>query len=399
MHCSDIAIPPYIGYRTVYAPTGKKCVLPHRYKIPEALSASGFLIILGIEPIHGFAVEVLALGGDGLDPLGAVQGVGEELGLQGYAAALAVDNTVLALLIVDEVAGIELNAGQVGVDHHGAAAVGGGQDSGGVGIDLEIVVVAALQVQGLVVGADIPANGLCGAEIEGGALHTALLAGGDVGGVIGAEEPAGDGQQLVHGSLGVVVARQVEVAVVGGIKDGILIAVGVVDDVQGAVGVQLIGDPDHGVAGEALVAIGTVQAEGDGIIGNELHIPQPLMPAVGAGMEGVAVFVVGEADNLAVQRKGCTGNAVGTAAHGGAEVAAALPVAVDVVVAKDHVSHTAVLVGGPQADQGGAVVGDVSGDTAAGDGVQGCLLTIGQGAERFCHDEQLLSVFEENGNF
>ena len=328
-----------------------------------------------------------------------MQGVGVILGLQGHAAALAVDNAVLTLLIFNKVAGVELDAGQVGVDHHGAAAVGGGQDGGGVGIDLKIVVVAALELQALVIGVDILADGLCLAEVEGSTLGVALLAGGDVGGVAGAEIAAGDGQQLLHGQVGMVVASQIEVAVVGQVEDGGAVALALVGDVQGAHAVQLIADTDEGTAGEALVAFGQVQPQGDGAVADEFHMPQALVEAVGAAVEGGGVLVGGQVEGLAIQLEGSVCDAVCAAAHSGAKVALALPVAVDVVVAQDHVGHAAVLVGDPQADQSGAVIGDVSGDAAAGDGVQGSFLTIGQGAERFCHDERLLSVFEENGNF
>ena len=57
---------------------------------------------------------------NGLRPVGMVQAVGPELGLQGNAVALAVMNATLAVF-VQIIAGVELDAGTVGVNGHGAA--------------------------------------------------------------------------------------------------------------------------------------------------------------------------------------------------------------------------------------------------------------------------------------
>ena len=116
-------------------------------------------------------------------------------------------------------------------------------------------------------------------------------------------------------------------------------------------------------------------------------MPQTLVEAVGAAVEGGGILVGGEVIGLALQLEGSVCDAVGTAAHGCAEIAVALAVAVDVVIAQNNVGHAAVLVGDPQADQSCAVIGDVSGDGTAGDGVELSLLAIGQCAERFCHSD------------
>ena len=88
-----------------------------------------------------------------------------------------------------------------------------------------------------------------------------------------------------------LVACQVKVAVVGHIKDGILVAFAVVDDVQSAVVVQGIGDKDAGVARHTLVAVGAVQSQLYGRPGLLGQGPQTGVVAVGTGVQIVGAFV------------------------------------------------------------------------------------------------------------
>ena len=193
-----------------------------------------------------------------------MQGIGIELGLQRHAAALAVIDTALAVF-VQEVAGVELDAGAVGVDRHGPAGDGIVEDGTGIAEDLPVVVIAALELQRLIVHADVLGNGLGAAEIHGGARHTSQLAGGDILGIIGIEEPAGDGQQLLHGGVGLFVTCQVEIAVVGEVEHRIPVGDGIIDDVQAAVVIQGVSHIHGGIAGVALISMGAVKPEGEGI--------------------------------------------------------------------------------------------------------------------------------------
>ena len=85
------------------------------------------------------------------------------------------------------------DARAVRVDGHAAAGFRVRQGSAGAAEDLEIVVVAALQTQRLVVRIQVPGDGLGHPEVHGGVCYRTLLAGGDVFRVVRAEVPGGHG--------------------------------------------------------------------------------------------------------------------------------------------------------------------------------------------------------------
>lgn len=145
---------------------------------------------LPAEAVHRFAVVVFACLGDGLGPVGVVQAVGIELGLQCHAGALAVEHAALALF-VQVVAGIELDAGAVGIHRHGTAGNRIGKLGTGIAEDFPVVIVAPLQVQGFIVSTDVPTDGLGETEIHRGTLHTPQFPSGDAFGIVGVKEPAG----------------------------------------------------------------------------------------------------------------------------------------------------------------------------------------------------------------
>ena len=85
---------------------------------------------------------------------------------------------------VEEVAGVELDAGLGGVDGEGAAGAGIGDDDGRFGegvrsVEDPVVVVAAGELELLVLVVDAGADGGRGAEVEGSAGHGRQIAGGD----------------------------------------------------------------------------------------------------------------------------------------------------------------------------------------------------------------------------
>ena len=131
-----------------------------------------------MEDVFGLAVVMLAGLGDRLEPLGMIQRIGIVLGLQANAAALGVAGAALAHL-VGVIGGVELHAGTIGVHCHFPAAFLVAQDGTGIAEHLEIVVVTALQVQRIIVRANIPANGFGCAEVHGGAFHAACFSCGD----------------------------------------------------------------------------------------------------------------------------------------------------------------------------------------------------------------------------
>ena len=209
------------------------------------------------EAVNRFGVVGFSGLGDGLRPFGMVDGIGIVLGFQGDAAALAVYGAALSGL-VQEIAGIELNAGQVGVDRHGAPGNGIGKHRAGIAEDLEVVVIAALQIQRLIIGPDVLSDGLGAPEIHGRAFHAAHFAGGDAFVIGNGKHPGRQHQQLIHGSAGVIVTGKIKIAVVGQVEDGVLVADGIIGDVQSAGGIEHVGHVDGSVAGEALIAVGAV---------------------------------------------------------------------------------------------------------------------------------------------
>ena len=323
--------------------------------------------------------------GDGLGPIGMVECVGIELGLQGDAGAFAVVDAVLAV-VIQEVSGIELDARAVGVDGH--APAGGRICQGGAGIaeDLEVVVISSLEVQGIVVDADIPANGLWGPEIHGSAADIPLFTCGDALGIVRAEMPGREGENLIHGFVRMLVACQVEVTVVGQVEDGVLIADPVVNNVQAVVAVYAIGDGDLGIAGHSLVPIRAGKDKGNGVFGLLFHGPQTLVVTVGPGVEVVASLIGGKSVAFAADGEGRSRNAVGAAANSSPQAAAAGLISLGCVVTQDHVRGAAGGIRHPEPDQGRAKVRYLGLNAASGDGVQGGTLVYVQIAEFFLHE-------------
>ena len=126
--------------------------------------------------------------GDRLRPRGLVERIGEILGLEADTAAMAVADIVLTDFALQEVTGVELHTGAIGKDSHCSAGKGVCQNGAGVDGRIEIVVVALLESQGIIAFVNISADGLCSAEIHGGAVYRAVFSGGDGLGIGNGEE-------------------------------------------------------------------------------------------------------------------------------------------------------------------------------------------------------------------
>ena len=209
---------------------------------------------LPAEFIESTAVVNGSGGGNRLRPVGVVEAVGGKLGFQGNAGIFAVVDAALSGG-VQEVAGIELDAGAVRGDCQGPAGFRVRQNGAGVGVDLKIVIVPVLQMERFVVGVEVLPDWFGAAEIHGGSIYSALLPCGDVLSVVGVKVAAGQGQHLVHGGFRMVVACQVKVGVVCHVEHRILVAGGVVDNFQ-TVGLEGVSHPDSCLTGETLVAVG-----------------------------------------------------------------------------------------------------------------------------------------------
>ena len=203
----------------------------------------------------------LACFGEGLGPLRMVHRIGIKLGLQTHAAPLAIADTVLAGFSLQEVSGIQLYPRAIGDHRHGSAGFRIGEDGAGRGKYFEIVVISPLKHQRVIVLIYIPSDGLGGAEIHRCALYTAKLTGGDTFGIVRIEKAGAHGKDLIHSFFRLVVACQIEVAVVGQIEDRVLVADGIIADPQGAVRIQRIGHMDLGVSGKALIFVGAEKAQ------------------------------------------------------------------------------------------------------------------------------------------
>ena len=255
-----------------------------------------------------------------------IGGIGIILGLEGDALALLVHRAALAGLVGDIVGGVDLHAGQIRVDLHGNVGLIGCQ-LGHLGqlaavVQAPVVVIAVAEDQGLEVLTDVPAHFLPGAEVHGRALHRGDLAGGDGVGIGGGVEIGIHPDGVLQDGTGVM-AVQVEVAVVGVVDDGIRLGDAVVVDADGVVLGQGVGDVHIQRAGVALVAVGAVDGEGDGILAHGLDVPDPEGLEIQTGVEIIGAVVDIELILHAVQHKMAAGDAVGVAAHGGAEEGAA----------------------------------------------------------------------------
>ena len=76
-------------------------------------------IRLPCESVGGLA---FIMGKKGLGPLGVIDRIGEKLAFQTYSAVLSIGNAALAG-IAEATAGVDLQAGAVGADGHGAPGV------------------------------------------------------------------------------------------------------------------------------------------------------------------------------------------------------------------------------------------------------------------------------------
>ena len=162
--------------------------------------------------VSSLAVVGLVCRGDGLGPFRLIQRVGIELCLQADTAPEVIGNTALSGLAQQEVACVELNAAAIGGHFHSPA--GYRKNGTGIAPDLEVVIIAVLELQGIIVLVNIPADGLGGAEIHGCALHASLFAGGNVFCIVRAEMPGRHHKDLFHCLLGLIVAEQVKIAMV-----------------------------------------------------------------------------------------------------------------------------------------------------------------------------------------
>ena len=190
---------------------------------------------------------------------------------------------------------------------------------------------------------DIAANGLRGAEVHAGAVHGGDLAGrqrcgigGRIGGGVQLEQMA----QHVAAALSV----EVEVGVIGKIRNGIRTADSTVVNMQRIVVRQREGDRHVKSAGVALLAVRKNRREFDAVFA-AVVIPELLVEAAQTAVELVLALVGREVEALAVQRESRARDAVAVSADARAEIAVIFFIFLYRLIAEQHVGQNAVPVG------------------------------------------------------
>ena len=169
------------------------------------------------------------------------------------------------------------------------------------------------------------------------------------------------GVGLRRQTQGVVVDRaraiQIEVGVVCQIDHRVLVGTGLIADGQ-PIPLHLVCDQHIQIAGETVLAVGAVQAEGHRLSVPLLRSPQPLVEPLAAVETTAALLICRQAVPHPVQSELCPGNAVGIAANGGPQVAPLLGIEGGRGVAEYHAGPLSVDIGGLQFYQGGSKIAD-----------------------------------------
>ena len=217
---------------------------------------------------------------------------------------------------------------------------------------------------------DIAANGLRGAEVHAGAVNGRNLAGRQrcgVGWRIGRGVQLEQMAQHVAAALSV----EVEVGVIGKIRNGIRTADSTVVNMQRIVVRQREGDRHVESAGVALLTISQNRCEFHAIFAAGI-VPEFFIEAAQAPVKLVFTLVGRKLEALAVQREGCVCDAVSVSADARTEIAAVFFIFLHALITEQHIGQRAVLV-------------------RDNNGLERC--TIGQ--ERHTH---IIAVFQRNGD-
>ena len=323
---------------------------------------------------------------DGGGEMGMVDGVGIVLGFEAEGVVLFVGDVVFAdESAVEEVGGVELEAGLGGPEFE-AARGGGFGDGGGVreaavlAVEDDVVIVAIGRAGHV---EKIAADGFGGGEVDGGVFDGSDLAGGDQMGIDG-RIAVGVDLHDVGEDVGFAGVFEVEIGVVGEVDGGGLGGGGEVVDAEG-VADEGVGDGDVDGAGVTFraVGIGEGEAEGGALGGfQRLGGPDAFVVTIETPVKMVAAVVGGEGVGFIVEGKCSVGDAIGKAADDGAEVGALGFVLVEVVEAEGDVAEHAVFVGDEEFCEDAAVGEDRGGDAGrGGEGVGFDGVAAGGGAE------------------
>src|SRR5215211_4066779 len=355
---------------------------------------------VGGEPVDRGGVVALAGAQHGRREVGVVGRVGEVLGLQGEAVALAVgaaagpDHGA-----VEEVARVELDAGLIGQDlqHPTTARVlqpGRQLQPGAAPVQHPVVVVAAAELQLLeaVVTDPLTDPGRAG-EVHRRPGDRVDGPGGDEGRVDG-REVAGPQEQLVVVDVARALTGQVPVGVVGQVDDRGGVGGRLVAHAQGVAVVEGVGDGGVQGARVVLLAVGADPVEPDPHEPAALDhagLPDPLVEADVAAVQMVGRVVDGQLVVDPVEGEAALVDAVGVAAGDAAEVGVArAEVALQGREPEGDVGPPALAVGHPQRLDGPAVGDQLHLHTAGvGEGVAVDDGAVRHGAEPLDPDPEM----------
>src|SRR5215212_2361860 len=358
-------------------PSSRRRVTRLRSRVSTACSTTGSTLDMatllgtggarsvGGEPVDAGGVVALAGAQHGRREVWVVGRVREVLGLQGQAVALAVGAAAGPDQgPVEEVAGVELDAGLVGEDlqHPPAARVlqpGRQLQPGAAPVEHPVVVVAAADLELLeAVVADALADPGRAGEVHRRAGHRVDRPGGDQGGV-DRGVVAGPQEQLVVVDVARALTGQVPVGVVGQVDDRGGVGGRLVAHAQGVAVVEGVGDGGVQGARVVLLAVGADPVEPDPDEPAAPHhagLPDPLVEADVAAVQVVGRVVDGQLVGDAVEGEAALVDAVGVAAGDAAEVGVAgVEVALQGGEPEGDVGQPALAVGHAQGLDGPAV--------------------------------------------
>ena len=221
--------------------------------------------------------------------------IGIVLGFEADAVPAAVDSAVLSLLLRQEVRRINLYTGQIRINLHGDAGLVAHQfrhlGEPAVGLQAPVMIVAVAQLQRLEIRLDIAAHFLRNPEVHGRTRNRRNLAGGN-GGRIRRGVEIGIHPYFVFQNISGIMTIKIEIAVVGVIHHGVRLGNAQVVNLHRVILRQRIGHIHIQRTGISLVAVGAVEGEGDGIVPDLLHLPDPEGLEIQTGMEVILAVVI-----------------------------------------------------------------------------------------------------------
>ena len=287
------------------------------------------------------------------------------LGFEGEAGIGGVLLAVVALL-VQALAGVELDARLVAHDCHDAAGSGifrfrqFTQAFAGDAV-VQVVAVRVLQRVALSLLGESVADAQAGAQVQRGAGDADDAASGDqfvvrLGRFIGVY-----GDDVVED---IAFAREIEIGVVGQVDDRILVAVRKVADGQGVAVIERHGHLNAHLAGEAFLAVVGDVGEQHRVFGFAFQrfCLEPFeLEVFNAAMQAVFPVVGGYVIDLAVQRELRVAQAVGEAADGRADAAVRSEIRRELVKTEIDFGEFPVTVGHNNTDDVRAEIRDRDG--------------------------------------